>query len=157
MKKVLNRLIYEKGAWTLHMLRGRMGMEAFREGVRDYYREYRGRNATTADFQRVMEAHGAVGMGEFLDQWLRRAGVPEVTGSWSYDEGAKQVRVELRQTQKGELYRLPIELGIGEGRMERVELNGPEHRFVFAAEKAPEAVRLDPNTWVLMKADFKKQ
>jgi aminopeptidase N len=157
MKRVLNRLVYEKGAWTLHMLRGRMGMEAFRAGVRDYYQQYGGKNASTADFERVMEAHGAVGMRSFLDQWLRRAGVPEVSGVWSYDAGAKQVRVELRQTQKGEVYRLPLEIGIGAGRVERVEMNGREQRWAFAAETAPEVVVLDPNVWVLMKADFQKQ
>jgi aminopeptidase N len=157
MKKVLNRLIYEKGGWTLHMLRGQMGMENFRAGVRDYYQQYKGRNATTEDFAGVMEAHGAVGVRAHLNQWLRRPGVPEVKGSWTYDAAAKQVRVTLRQVQKGEVYRLPVEIGLEDGRVEKVVFTEREQRFAFGVEKAPGAVVLDPNTWVLMKADFEKQ
>ncbi len=46
---------YKKGAWTLHMLRGVVGDEAFWSGIRAYYRLYRDKNASTADFRRVME------------------------------------------------------------------------------------------------------
>ena len=157
MKKVLNRLIYEKGGWTLHMLRGLIGMEAFRAGVRDYYQRYKGRNATTADFQRVMEEHSGVALGWFLDQWLRRAGTPVVDGTWSYDAGKKLVRVSLRQTQVGDVYRLPIEFGLDGDRVERMDMNFREATFAFAVEKEPAAVRLDPNTWLLATVTFQKQ
>ncbi len=157
MKKVLNRLIYEKGGWTLHMLRGLMGMEAFREGIRDYYRQYKGRNATTADFQRVMEEHGGMPLGWFFDQWLRRAGTPVIDGTWRYDAGAKQVRISLRQTQSGAVYRLLVEFGLDGDRVERVEMNSREAEFVFLAEKESGAVRVDPNTWLLGTIFFKKQ
>ena len=157
MKKVLNRLIYEKGGWTLHMLRGLIGMEAFRAGVRDYYQRYKGRNATTADFQRVMEEHSGIALGWFLDQWLRRAGTPAIDGTWNYDAGAKQVHVSLRQTQAGAVYRLPIEFGLDGDRVERAEMNMREAKFVFAAEKEPAAVRVDPNIWLLGTVTFKKR
>ena len=32
---------YQKGAWTLHMLRGIVGDAAFRSGIQDYYRRHR--------------------------------------------------------------------------------------------------------------------
>ena len=39
--KVLNRLVYQKGGWVLHMLRGRIGADTFWTGIREYYRRYR--------------------------------------------------------------------------------------------------------------------
>jgi aminopeptidase N len=153
-KKVLNRLIYEKGAWTLHMLRGLIGRDAFRAGIRDYYQRFRGRNATTADFQRVMEEHGGIKLGWFLDQWLRRPGIPALQGTWRYDAVAKLVRVSLRQTQAAAIYRLPIEFNIDADRLEKVEMNGRDAEFTFPAEKDPTAVRLDPNTWLLGSGTF---
>ena len=45
----------QKGAWTLHMLRGVGGDEAFWRGIREYYRLYRDKNASTADLRRVID------------------------------------------------------------------------------------------------------
>ena len=35
-----NRLVYEKGAWTLHMLRDLIGTEPFWRGIRVYYQRH---------------------------------------------------------------------------------------------------------------------
>ncbi len=156
MSKVTNRLTYEKGGWTLHMLRGIIGTEAFWTGIRDYYRRYRNRNASTADFRQVMEQVSGQQLSWFFDQWLNRAGIPIVAGSWRYDAMAREVEIELSQTQTGDAYRLPIEVGMtepgGTVRIERVDLAGRTGRFRLKAEAEPRALTLDPNTWVLMQA-----
>src|SRR5262249_55166820 len=54
MKKVLNQLVYQKGGWVLHMLRGLVGTDPFWAGIRAYYARYRDANASTADFDRMM-------------------------------------------------------------------------------------------------------
>ena len=71
---------YQKGAWTLHMLRGVVGDEAFWSGIREYYRLYRDKNASTADFRRVMEEASGSDLGWFFDQWLTRGGMLKVEG-----------------------------------------------------------------------------
>jgi aminopeptidase N len=155
MSKVLNALVYRKGGWTLHMLRGIIGTETFWSGIREYYRRYRDRNASTADFRQVMEQASGQQLSWFFDQWLNRAGIPEVSGGWRYDAAAKQIQVELSQTQTGDIYRLPIEIGVappdGQVRVERVELTGRTGRFVVKADAEPRTVTLDPNTWVLIQ------
>ena len=80
MKKVLNRIIYQKGGWTLHMLRRQMGTEAFWEGIRDYYKRYRDGSATTADFRQVMEAHAGQDLGVVLHAMARAAGLARRRG-----------------------------------------------------------------------------
>lgn len=157
MKKVLNRLIYQKGAWTLHMLRGLLGRETFRAAIRDYYRQYQGRNATTADFQRVMEEHGNRELGWFFDQWLRRPGTPELEGSWDYDAATGHVKIELRQTQPGEPYRLPIAIAVEPGRIEQVELATREAVFSFSVKGDPGTVIIDPDTWLLATVSFQRK
>lgn len=157
MKKVLNRIIYQKGGWTLHMLRKQMGTEKFWAGIRDYYQRYRNGNATTNDFRHVMEEHSGQDLAWFFRQWLARAGSPVVEGNWHYDAAAKQVIVELAQTQPGEAYRLPLEIGIDGSRIEKLELTQKQQRFTLAADKEPATVALDPNTWTLMEARFSKR
>src|SRR5690554_1879840 len=70
--ELLNPNSYQKGGWVLHMLRRHVGDEAFFEGLRTYYTRYRGHNATTADFRRVMEEVSGQDLGAFFAQWTRR-------------------------------------------------------------------------------------
>ena len=69
---------------------------------------------------------------------------------------ARQVEIELSQTQTGDAYRLPIEVVHdrtgGKVRVERVDLAGRTGRFRLKSEAEPRALTLDPNTWVLMQA-----
>ncbi len=156
MNKVLNQIIYQKGGWTLHMLRGVIGTEKFWEGIRAYYHAYRDANASTDDFRRVMEETSGIDLGWFFDQWLNRPGTPVIDGSWRYDSTAKRIVVELTQAQAGEVYRLPLEVGDGPF-VEKIEMTQKTQRFEIAVEKEPTALTLDPNTWVLMDAHFAKQ
>jgi aminopeptidase N len=159
MRKVLNGLVYQKGGWVLHMLRGQLGSEAFWAGIRNYYERYRDANASSEDFRRVMEERSGQPLDWFFQQWLRRAGSPALEGSWLYRPEQKQIVIELAQSQAGNPFRLPLEIGITlEGartpRIEKVELAGRIGRFDLPAATAPESVTLDPNCWVLMKANF---
>ena len=161
MTKVLNRLVYQKAGWVLHMLRGTIGTERFWTGIRDYYHRYRDRNASTDDFRQVMEQASGMPLSWFFDQWLKRPGMPTVRGGWRYDPRTKQVEIELEQIQGGSAYRIPLEVAIagttGQPRIERLELTGSSGRFTFAAEAEPASVTLDPNTWVLMQSEFVKR
>lgn len=162
MSRVLNRLVYQKAGWVLHMLRGTVGTENFWTGIRDYYRRYRNENASTDDFRQVMEQASGTSLTWFFDQWLKRPGLPSLRGGWRYDAAARQVLIELAQTQSGPAFRLPLEValmsGAGQARIERLELNEPTGRFTFGADAEPVSVTLDPNTWVLLQsAEFVKQ
>ena len=121
-------------------------------------------SATTADFRRVMEEHSELAgldLSGFFQQWLARAGSPVVEGGWRYDAATKKIVVELSQTQPGEAYRLPLELGIAvEGsqlRIEKIELTQKQQRFEITADKEPTNVLLDPNVWALMEFRFAKR
>jgi aminopeptidase N len=158
-RQILNRLVYEKGAWVLHMLRGRLGTETFWAGIREYYRRHRDGNVSTDDFRRVMEEVSGQDLAGFFGQWLKRPGSPEISGTWHYRTDDQKIAIELSQVQPGEPYRLPMEIGIvtegsGPSRIEKVELSDRRHQFELKADKAPASVTLDANCWVLMKASF---
>jgi aminopeptidase N len=162
MSQVLNQLIYQKGGWTLHMLRSLIGTETFWEGIRDYYARYRDGSASTDDFRQVMEAHAGVPLAWLFDQWLRRATHPVVEGSWSFDPGPRKLIVDLSQTQGGEPYRLPLELGIANDsttplRIEKFEMTSHTQRFEFSLDREPASVSLDPNTLSLIESRFAKR
>jgi aminopeptidase N len=149
-------IVYQKGGWVLHMLRGVIGTERFWVGIREYYRAYRDSNASTDDLRRVMEEASATDLEWFFRQWLRRAGSPKIEGGWKYNVAAKRVEVELAQTQSGDAFRLPLDVAIGEKTV-RVEMTSKSQRFDIPADRDPGTVELDPNLWVLMDAKFAKR
>jgi aminopeptidase N len=157
MNRVLNQLVYQKGGWTLHMLRREIGTETFWTGIREYYRRYRDANASTAEFRTVIEQVSGKSLDWFFAQWLTRPGIPRIEGSWRYDAAARQLEVTVTQTQAADPYRLTVDVGIQSTadalpRIERAELTGRSTTVRFAADAAPVALSLDPDTWLLMDA-----
>ena len=160
MRQVLNSLVYQKGAWVLHMLRKQVGDETFRAGIRDYYRRYRDANTSTDEFRQVMEEHAGVDLRWFFHQWLRRPDSPVLEGDWRYDAAGPHIEIRLTQTQPDDPYRLPLEIRLvvdGEARLQRMEMDRKEQRFRLAAEQEPTHVALDPDTWVLMRASLMRR
>jgi aminopeptidase N len=145
------QIVYQKGGWVLHALRGVIGTEKFWQGIREYYRQYRDSNASTDDLRRVMEEASGRDLRWFFQQWLYRAGSPAVESAWRYDATAKKVELTITQTQAGDAFRLPIDVAV-DGRVERIDVTEKSQKFQLSAEKAPGAVVVDPATWVLMDA-----
>jgi aminopeptidase N len=146
-KGIPNQIVYQKGGWVLHVLRGQVGTEKFWAGIREYYRRFRDGNASTADFRNVMEEVSGSDLGWFFRQWIYRAGTPVVNGTWHYDGAAKRIELDLTQPQPGEAYRLPIEVAGG-----KVEMTEKHQKFEIAADKEPATVELDPNSWLLLES-----
>jgi len=155
-RRVLNQLVYQKGGWVLHMLRAQVGTDKFWAGIREYYSRYRNANASTAEFRKVMEEVSGQDLGWFFQQWLYRAGSPVVEAKWSYDSAGHRVEIELEQTQKGDVYQLPLEIGVG-GRVERALMTERRQRFEFIAAQQPASMALDPGTWVLMESKIERR
>ncbi len=63
-------LVYDKGAYVLHLLRGELGERAFWAGIRDYTRRSFGKSVTTADFQAAMERSSGRNLTAFFARWI---------------------------------------------------------------------------------------
>jgi aminopeptidase N len=149
-----NRLVYEKGAWTLHMLRDLIGADAFWRGIRLYYQRHINSIASTADFRRAMEDVSGRELRWFFDQWLTRSGVPQLSGSWRWDAAARQAVVTVRQTQPADPYRFALGIGVSAAAgappaIRQVQVTARESTFMIPSEAEPASVVLDPGVWLL--------
>jgi aminopeptidase N len=70
-------LVYQKGAYVLHLLRETLGERLFWAGVRDYTRLRAGPSVTTVDFQRAMERSTGRDLSEFFRTWVYLDGRPK--------------------------------------------------------------------------------
>ena len=61
---------YQKGAWALHILKEKLGEEAFKKGVKNYLEKYAFKNVTTDEFLLEMENASGMDLSEFKKEWL---------------------------------------------------------------------------------------
>jgi len=91
---------YPKGCSILHMLREKLGDEAFYKGVHAYFEKYKLGLAETDDFRVALEAASGLGLEGFFDQWCYRPGCPNIVVKASYDTGSRMLSLKADQTQK---------------------------------------------------------
>jgi len=63
-------LVYDKGAYVLHMLREEMGERAFWRGFQIFTRRHFGKSVVTSDFITAMEEANGKSLHEFFAKWV---------------------------------------------------------------------------------------
>ena len=163
MKNVLTYDIqYQKGAWVLHMLRNYVGEEAFKKGIRSYYKKYFNSNTNTLEFMNEMEKASNKKLANFFDQWLYKGGNIILEGGWKYDNKNKEIYIDIEQVQNdGYFFEMPLELKIFYDKenlikLETINLDKDSRRFYISSESKPKDIILDPSTKLLARWDFKE-
>jgi len=154
-REKLTPLVYQKGAWVLHMLRRRLGDDAFLRGMREFYQRHSGGNATTADLRHVLETGTGDSLEAFFCQWLRRTGMPDLRVTWAWEDATREVVVEVEQAQGGEPYHAPLDLafrGPGPTETRTMTLGAARDVARFALPDPPRALEVDPEGWLLHRA-----
>jgi len=155
-------MTYYKGAWVLQMLRNMMldfrtmNEDAFAGMMQDFYQEYKGKRATTRDFQRVVERHIGLPMDWFFDQWVNGTAVPRYILSWHADTAPDHryaLRLRIRQEDVPADFVMPVPLRIelaGGGRAYvRMNVRGPLTEATLQLPAEPTEVELNPLQSVL--------
>ena len=78
-------MIYSKGGWTLHMVRGQMGDARFWKTIQFYAKKFTYQTATTSDFVEAISESTGQDLEWLFDQYVYKPGHPEFEVSWDYD------------------------------------------------------------------------
>jgi aminopeptidase N len=155
--------VYDKAGWVIHMLRERMGDDAFFRALKHYLEANRLQNVVTADLVKDIEESSGTNVDQFFDQWIYGAGAPRFTVRYTYDDTGKKVTLSVKQTQKVEghvgLFRLPVDISITTSSGEKVfpiEVSKADESFSFPVDAAPQIVLFDRGDKILKSADFQK-
>ncbi len=156
---LLNTNSYQKGGWILNMLRNQLGDSVFWKAIQKYYATYRGKNASTADLQKIFEQVSGKDLQTFFSQWLYTPENPTLQIDWKYDEPSKQVVVTIGQ-QTERIFVFPIELGItdasGNKTIRSFDITNKTSEFNFPANNKPLKIEADPQCHLLFAGVLKE-
>jgi hypothetical protein len=166
-----SNLIYNKGAWVLHMLRYLMqdpnsgSDQNFHLLMRNFLATYRGQSVSTEDFKRMIEENmekrmdleGNGKMDWFFSQWVYETGMPTYrleSSLTTLKTGQFLLKGKIKQQNVSEDFVMPVELfgRFGPNRVERlarVVVFGNETNFRFTMKARPQKVTLDENNEIL--------
>jgi aminopeptidase N len=154
--QLLNTNSYQKGAWTLHMIRSMLGDSLFFAGIRTYYAHHRHGTATTDDLCDSFEQVTHLKLRWFFDQWLRRPGLPELSVGWSYDDAQHRVVIDISQSQRIPAYHfnLTIEVHTADAKVHNVIIDVPavqstKVQLPLEFDSKPEQLVFDPQVDLL--------
>jgi hypothetical protein len=87
----------------------------------------------------------------------------KLKGNWTYNADKKEVTINLEQVQNnGSLFKMPVQIAIdlaGKATpvLKKIILNQQSESITITVDAAPVNIRLDPDSWVLMDAEFNKK
>jgi aminopeptidase N len=152
--KLLNGNNYQKGAWVLHMLRARLGDEAFFRGIRSYYRAHANATATTEDLRNALEKSSRQNLREFFQRWVYDSGHPQYELSWQWLRN-RELRLTLRQLQPGNVFLDPVPVTIKTSSGSRnivLKPTGKTTVETIQLRDQPSAIEIDPRSTLLKEA-----
>lgn len=154
---LFDRHTYEKAGVVLHMLRNTVGDLAFRKSVGAYLDRFGDGTAETFDLRRTFELETGRSLEQFFDQWLYRAGHPQLKMQISI-EGRNTLRVKVEQTQAEAPFVFSLEVSVMQSQAGQIG-KANQKLFVLRIEEKETAFQLPLDSagieWVSIDPEFK--
>jgi aminopeptidase N len=151
-----NRVVYDKGAWIVHMLRHVMGDTDFFDATRAYLADpqFSYGNADTEQFEAFFEGFYGGQLDWFFDPWLTRTDRLGYEWQWSTweDGGHSYLSIHVKQLVDPP-YVMPVDFRISY--MGAVDsdttlwIDDTEVSFVFEISEPATGILFDPDGWIL--------
>jgi len=150
-------IVFYKGSMTLRMLRETIGKDKFDQLLRTFLENYRGKNASIDDFEKLASNVAGENLRYFFAQWVEGTGVPEFTVDYQIIRTrAGKFRTRGTVKQNLETLHMPVELMLraeGDNQTTTVRLEGRSEDFDFESNGQPLEVIVDPNNKILRMSD----
>jgi aminopeptidase N len=171
--EIFDRHLYQKGAAVLHMLRGELGEARFWRSIAAYVDRNAQRNVETIDFIRAIEETTGRNLRGFFNQWVFRAGHPQlnVRVAWDAQHHVATITLDQKQTVDGEHppYQFDVDIGFAPAAHElgaaghslvpkerriRAHVEREHETIAVPLDFEPKLVRFDPGAFLLADVTF---
>lgn len=146
---MFDRHSYQKGGCVLHMLRKAVGDEAFFESLKVYLTDNSFKAAEIHHLRLAFEKVTGRDLNWFFNQWFLDKSHPLLEVEWEWSMEDSTINLTLSQNQNLEvspLYKLPLEIAIGNGseiRKETIIFEEEEQEFTFKSDSKPTYLFVD--------------
>jgi aminopeptidase N len=150
-------IVFYKGSMVFRMLRETLGKEKFELLLHTFLENYRGKDASIDDFEKLASQIAGESLRYFFAQWVEGTGVPEFTVDYQIIRTrAGKFRTRGTVKQNLETLRMPVELLLraeGDNQQTTVRIEGRSEDFDFESNGQPLEVVVDPNNKILRMSD----
>ncbi|HEX7316120.1 MAG TPA: M1 family aminopeptidase [Pyrinomonadaceae bacterium] len=150
-------VVFYKGAMVFRMLRETIRPSKFDELLKRYVTEFRGKNASIDDFEKLTSAVMNDNMRFFFARWVEGTGVPEFTVDYQIirtRSGKFRARGTIKQNVEN--LKMPVELQLraeGDDANTVVYVADRSEDFDFEVKGKPLEVVIDPNNKMLRSSE----
>jgi tetratricopeptide (TPR) repeat protein len=150
-------IVFHKGAMVFRMLRETIGKDKFDELLYKFLEQYRAKNASIDDFEKLASQIATANLRYFFAQWIEGTGVPEFSVDYQIIRtraGKFRTRGTVKQTL--ESLRMPVQLMLraeGDSQTIVTRIEGRSEDFDFESNGQPLEVVVDPNYKILRMSD----
>ena len=157
-------IVYSKGAYTVHMLRGVLGDDVFFDALLDYaqHPDFMYKNADTEDLQESFENSSGIDLDLFFEQWIYDEYYPIY--HYNYLQTSNNIlNLTIYQAQE-ELYdyrpvfEMPIRLKLnylnGDDTIVSVWNDQQTQNFSFILNDEVSSIEFDPDKWILRHQQY---
>jgi len=156
---VFDRVSYSKGGCILNMMRNYLGEAAFFKGLNIYLKTNAFKTGEAQQLRLALEEASGRDLNWFFNEWYYGAGHPLLNISYNWDGDTKTETVYLKQTQDGQIFKLPMAFDVyANGKKERykVWMNHAADTLTFHVTSKPDLVNVDGDkVLVCVKTDNK--
>ena len=162
-------IVYKKGAYVLHMLRNMlvdlktMNEDRFTNMLHDFFDTYKGKDASTNDFKRIVERHCGENMDWFFDQWIYGTDIPTYKFSYYISEtpdGKYLIDFRIVQEDVPDDFKMYVPLTIkfkgDQFARLRITIDEPVKEFSLPSPLKPEKIIFNDFNSVLAKVKYVK-
>jgi len=155
--ELFSRTTFQKGAWTLHMMRHVMGDAEFAKALKAYVKAFSYRTADTEDFKGICEKEYGHSLDWFFKEWIYGTNRPAYEYKWSASESdhGSIVKLTVNQTQtNADTFQMPIDVVVKTDATERKFVAWQESTsqdFEFSVDGIVRQIEIDPDGWILKK------
>jgi hypothetical protein len=154
--RLYRAVVYDKGAWVLHMLRGIVGDDAFFVGTRAFLERHRFAKVVSGDLREALEQASGRDLRAYFERWVNETGLPRI--AWSARtrqvQGGFETTVAMRaQDAPGPL---PIEISVSTPagkKVRRVTLDPPSGSWTITSRERPRGVAVNEDRGLLARIE----
>lgn len=162
MARKVRAIGYDKGSMLFHMLRVKLGDDAFFKAISIFYQDMKFKRAAWEDIQNIFSQTTGTDLSIFFKQWLTRPDLPMmVFGNISVKQLEGQSRISFKVEQKTEepyQLQLPLQIKTRTGVIEKtIELKEKQTDIELTVNELPVELLIDPDYDIIRPLNTNEQ